>query len=65
MAIATINNPDKIECTLQFTMTLKDWKGIRKTLENNTAYCELKIINKIRDLTIQLEQTFYDKVSDE
>lgn len=59
MSAAYINKPDEIECTLQFTLKLKDWKQIRETLGSNEAYIELKVINEIRDLVRQMEQTFY------
>ena len=62
MGIAKIEKPDEIKCTLQFTMKLKDWKQIRKTLQTNAAYTELQVMNEISDLVYQLEQTFYDKV---
>ena len=60
MAIANVENPDDIKCTLQFTMKLKDWKQIRKTLGVNSAYTELQIMNEISDLVRQLEATFYN-----
>ena len=59
MATATVKNPDEIQCTLQFTMSLRDWKQIRKTLGTNPAYTELQVMNEIRDLVLQLEKTFY------
>jgi hypothetical protein len=62
MATAQVKNPDNIECTLQFTMKLKDWKQIKKTLGTNAAYTELQIMNEISDLVYQLEKVFYDKV---
>lgn len=61
MSIAIVKDPDKIECTLEFTMTLKDWKQIKKTLGTNEAWVELQIINEIRDLVGQLEKTFYSE----
>lgn len=62
MATAIVENPDSIKCTLQFTMTLKDWKQIKKTLNTNAAYTELQVMNEIRDLIYQLEKTFYSEV---
>ncbi|MCK5603543.1 hypothetical protein KAR91_16785 [Candidatus Pacearchaeota archaeon] len=59
MATAMVKNPDEIECTLQFTMKLGDWKRIKKTLGTNAAYVELQVITEIRDLVDQLEKTFY------
>jgi len=59
MTIATVKDPDSIECTLTFTMTLKDWKQINKTLNSNAAYVELKIIREIDDLVRQLEKVFF------
>ena len=59
MAIAVVKNPGEIQCTLEFTMKLKDWKQIRKTLGTNAAYTELQVMNEISDLVIQLEKTFY------
>jgi hypothetical protein len=61
MSIATINNPDEIVCTLQFSMKLKDWRQIKKTLGTNAAYTELQIMNEISDLVNQLEKTLYAK----
>jgi hypothetical protein len=58
-ALAQVVNPDEIKCTLQFTMTLGDWKQINKTLGLNAAYTELQIMNEIRDLVTQLERVFY------
>ena len=63
MATATINNPDGISCTLQFTMKIEDWKDIRETLRKNPAYTELQVINEITDLVDQLEKTLYAGVS--
>lgn len=62
MSIAEIKNPDEIECTLQFTMKLKDWKQIRKTLSSNANYTELQIMNEIMDLVRQFEKIFYPEV---
>ena len=59
MAIANVENPDGIKCTLKFTMTLKDWKQIKKTLRSNPAYTELQVINEISDLVGLLEKTYY------
>ncbi len=61
MAIARVVNPDKIRCTLEFTMSLEDWKQIRKTLGTNAAHTELQVMNEITDLVRQLEKTFYDE----
>lgn len=62
MATAKIKNTDNIECTLEFTMKLGDWKKVRQTLNSTQRYAEIKIINEISDLVKQLEQTFYDEV---
>ena len=62
MGIATVNNPDDIKCTLQFTMSLGDWKQVMKTLSFNTTYAEVQVINEINDLVSQLEKTFYSDV---
>ena len=62
MSTAKIVDPDKIKATLSFTMTLSEWKQIRKTLESNRAYTELQVINEIIDLTSQLEKAFYSDV---
>ena len=59
MAIARIENVDDIECTLEFTLRIKDWKQIRKTLNSNAAYIEMEIITEISDLVHQLEKVFY------
>ena len=61
MSEAVIENPDEIVCTLQFTMKLKDWKQIKKTLKTNPAYAELELIGDILDLVNQLENTLYSK----
>jgi len=61
-SMAIIENPDKIECTLSFTMTLAKWKEIRETLRiEKDGFAELEIINQITDLVSQLEKTFYSK----
>lgn len=65
MAIANVENPDEIKCTLQFTMTLKDWKQIRKTLRTNMAYTELQVLNEITALVDMLEKTYYSADADE
>lgn len=62
MGIAKVENADDIKCTLSFTMTLKDWKQIRKTLQTNIAYSEIQVINEIHDLVGQLEKTFWSDV---
>lgn len=59
MSTAIIKNPDDIQCTLQFTMSLKGWKQIRKTLRTNSAYTELQIMGEISDLVYKLENTLY------
>ncbi len=59
MSTAIIKNPDDIQCTLQFTMSLKDWKQIRKTLKVNPAHTEMQIMSEISDLVYQLENTLY------
>ena len=59
MNIARIENVDEIKCTLEFTLRIKDWKQIRKTLNSNAAYCEMEIITEISDLVHQLEKVFY------
>lgn len=59
MGRAKIENSDDIKCTLSFTMSLKDWKQIRSTLQKNQAYIELQVIDEIHDLVMQLENTFY------
>ena len=59
MTIAQIKNPDDIVCTMQFTMKLREWKQIKKTLSANAAYAELEIMNEIQDLVCQLEKTLY------
>jgi len=62
MGIAKVENAENIKCTLSFTMTLKDWKQIRNTLQKNPAYTELQVINEIHDLVGQLEKTFWSEV---
>ena len=62
MAIAKVVNPDKIKCALSFTMTLEAWKQIKKTLNSNADYTELQVINEIRDLVSQLEETYYSEI---
>lgn len=65
MSLAIIENPDKIECTLQFTMSLGEWKEIRKTLKTEQHYTQLQIINEITNLVSQLERTLlYDSKKD-
>ena len=63
MANAIILNPEKIQAKLSFTMTLSEWKQIKKTLESNQAYTEMTIIREINDLVRQLEQSFYSDCS--
>jgi len=64
MAIAIVENADEIKCTLKFTMSLRDWKQIRKTLGTNASYTELQVMNEISDLVGQLEKVFYDDVDE-
>jgi len=59
MSTAIIENTDSIKCTLKFTMSLNDWKQIRKTLRTNSAYIEVQVIEDINDLVDQLEKTIY------
>jgi len=59
MNTAKIKNPNEVDCTLEFTMKLKDWKQIRITLNKNTAYAEMQLISEITDLILQLEKTFF------
>ncbi len=61
MSVARVVDPDNISCTLEFTMKLKDWKQIRKTLRTNAAYTELQVMSEISDLVNQLERTFCDE----
>lgn len=65
MSTAIIENPDKIECTLTFTMTLKEWKQIRKTLDSNPSYAELKVTDEIIDLVRKVEQVFFSDVKED
>jgi len=59
MSEAKIENVDNIECTLSFTLKIKEWKQIRKTLNSNTAYAEMELITEIRELVTKPEQVFY------
>jgi len=61
MSIAKVKNPDNIECTLEFTLKLSDWKKIHNTLLKNSSWAEMELISDITDLVSQLEQTFYVK----
>lgn len=61
MATAYINDPGKIVYTLKLTMPLAEWKQIRKTLNLNATYSELKVIREIDDLVGQLETTLFCK----
>ena len=58
-ATAAVSSPDEIQCTLTFTMKLGEWKQIRQTLGTNSAWAEMQVITEIRDLTYQMEKTFY------
>ena len=60
MSKATIENVDDIECTLEFTLKIKDWKQVRKTLNTNAAYSEMEIVSKITNLVNQLKKTLYN-----
>lgn len=62
MAVATIEKAEDIRCTLKFTMSLKDWKQIKKTLNSNACYTEIQMMNEISDLVSQLEKTFYPSI---
>lgn len=62
MGIAKVINPDKIECTLSFTMSLQDWKLVRGTLETSAAYAEMRLIREVNNLVSQIEQTYFDEV---
>lgn len=59
MGIARVKNPDEMHCTLEFTMRLKDWRHVRRTLQTNAEYEEMKLITEINSLIYQLEQAFY------
>jgi len=58
MAIAIVENPEKIRCTLSFTMSLEEWKQICETLKTNPGFEELKIIDEIQGLVTQLDRVF-------
>lgn len=62
MGIAKIDDPDSIKCTLQFTMSLGNWKRVGKTLALNSDYAETKVIAEIMNLVSQLEKTFHSDV---
>ena len=62
MGTAKVVQPDDIKCTLSFTMSLSDWKRIRKTLSSNSSYTELQVMNEISDLVCQIEKTFYSDI---
>jgi len=61
MSTAKIVNPDGIKCTLEFTLTMKEWKKVRVSLSLNPSYAETQIMLEISDLVHQLENTLYDK----
>ncbi len=60
MGRATIERPDDIKCTLEFSMTLGEWKNVRKTLRNNQAWAENQLIADITDIINKIEQTFHN-----
>lgn len=62
METAKVVDPDKIVCELTFSMSLGDWKQIRKTLNSNKTYAEMQLLNEISDLVFQLEKTYYANV---
>lgn len=62
MSTAQIENVDNIKCTLKFTMSIEDWKQIRKTLKTNASYTEVQLISDITDLVNQLERVLYVKI---
>ena len=62
MSNAMIENADDIKCTLKFTRSLKEWKEIRSTLNENPCYSETQIISEINDLIYQLEKTLFANV---
>jgi len=64
MSVANVKNPDEIECTLSFTLRLREWKKIKQTLLKNSAWAEMELISDISDLVSQLEDTFYPKSKD-
>ena len=63
MSKAMIENVDDIVCTLQFTMSIADWKRVRKTLGSNAAYAEMRLMREIGDLIRELEQVLYGSSS--
>lgn len=60
---AVVKNPGEIECTLELTMKLREWKQIRRTLSTKAEYVELKIIKEIDGVIAQLEQVFYSDIN--
>lgn len=64
MSTAKIVNPEQIKCTLEFTMTLRDWKKVREALNgSDVGYSGLEIMQEIADLAYQLEKTLYNNTS--
>jgi hypothetical protein len=64
MTTAKVVKPDNIQCTIQVTMSIEEWKSVKKTLNTNPNYAQLKVIREITGLVNQLEQTFYCHVDE-
>jgi len=61
MGTAKVVNPDDIKCSIEFTLTLRDWKKVRETLQKKGDYPELGMLDDISDLIGQLQKTYYNK----
>jgi len=59
MTNSKVTNPDSIECTIEMTMTIREWKCIRDTLQKNAACLEQQVIMEISDLVEKMGKTFY------
>ena len=57
---ATVDKPDKIKCTIRLSMSLEDWKAVRKQVDNGNYACT-QVSSAISDLVYQMEQTFWPK----
>lgn len=59
-------NTDAVEATLSITMTLGDWKRLRKQLSSEFgAYPSWKVIGQIDKMIAEVEQRFSGEFKDE
>ena len=58
-ASAQVKNPDSIEIQMSITMPMGEWRKLKDQIKGIGSYPSWQLHNKIVDLVIQAEKTFY------